>query len=196
MEQKQVVVRDEGFSDWLVAQGYCDEDGVLTVELREARALFIQQDIQTRKADIEKNFIAIAKDLWEAYREQQWEPLGFGNFEEYLNSPEIDISKSLGYGLRQLGQFLEDGTVDEAWALRVGTSKVRALLPRLKEGEDIEEWKAKAEELTVLDLMDEVAGREIIRYSGEGMLPALIEEIRREKPILWESEVSLHMRTL
>lgn len=195
MEQKQVAVRDEGFSDWLRVQGYCDEDGVLAVELREARALFIQQDIQIRKADIEKNFIAIAKDLWEAYREQQWEPLGFGNFEEYLNSPEIDISKSLGYGLRQLGQFLEDGTVDEAWALRVGTSKVRALLPKLKEGKDIEEWMATAEVLSNLDLQDAVAGREIARYSGQGPLEELIKELRTKEEF-WLDEVSLHVRTL
>ena len=183
------------FSAWLQTQGYIDEDGVLTVGLREARALWLQHDIQARKGDIEKNFIQIAKSLWEVYKEQLWEPLKFNNFKEYLFSPEIDMSESVGYGLKSLGCALEEGLVDEAWALKVGTSKARTLLPKLKEGEDIEEWKAKAEILTNLDLQDEVAGHEILRYSGTGPLMSLIEELH-EKPAFWSGEVNLRVRTM
>lgn len=183
------------FQNWLQDCGYMDEDGVLTVGLREARALWLQHDIQTRKADIEKNFIQIAKNLWEVYREQLWEPLDFNNFEEYLYSPEVDFSKSVGYGLQRLGQYLEEGLISEEWALRVGISKARTLLPKLKEGEDIEEWMAKAEVLTNLDLQDEVAGKEIIRYSGTGPLPALIGELK-QRDEFWEGEVNMRVRTI
>ena len=183
------------FSLWLKDQGYVDEDGVLTVGVREARALYLQQDIQKRKADIEKNFIQIAKNLWEVYKDQLWEPLKFDNFEEYLFSPEIDLSKGVGYGLKSLGLYLEEGLIDEDWAMKVGTSKVRTLLPKLKEGEDIEEWMAKAEALTNLDLQDEVAGKDILRYSGTGPLMILIEELH-EKSAFWSGEVRMNVRTV
>ncbi len=183
------------FSLWLKDQGYVDEDGVLTVGVREARALYLQQDIQKRKADIEKNFIQIAKNLWEVYKDQLWEPLKFDNFEEYLFSPEIDLSKGVGYGLKSLGLYLEEGLIDEDWAMKVGTSKVRTLLPKLKEGEDIEEWMAKAETLTNLDLQDEVAGKDILRYSGTGPLMILIEELH-EKSAFWSGEVRMNVRTV
>ncbi len=184
------------FSAWLLDMGYLDEDGVLNVDMRKARALYLQQDIQARKQDIEKNFIQIAKNLWEVFREQLWEPLKFNNFEEYLYSPEIDLSKGVGYGLKSLGLYLEEGLIDEDWAMKVGTSKVRTLLPKLKEGEDVQEWMNKAEALTNLDLQDEVAGHEIIRYSGTGSFQALIAEIEREKPILLKSEVRMSVRTV
>ena len=184
------------FSEWLQDMGYIDEDGVLAVALREARALFLQQDIQSRLTDIEKNFIEIASDLWEVYRDQLWEPLKFNNFEEYLYSPEVDLSKAVGFGLKTLGMYREQGLLTDEWLLRVGTSKARTLLPKLKEGVDIEEWKASAEMLTNLDLMDKVAGHEIIRYSGTGPLLALIEEIRCEKPVLLDSEVKMNVRTI
>ena len=192
MEQIQT---DNDFSVWLLDMGYLDEDGVLNVDMRKARALYLQQDIQTRKMDIEKNFIQIAKNLWEVFREQLWEPLKFNNFEEYLYSPEIDLSKGVGYGLKSLGLYLEEGLIDEDWAMKVGTSKVRTLLPKLKEGEDIEEWMAKAEALTNLDLQDEVAGKDILRYSGTGPLMILIEELH-EKSAFWSGEVRMNVRTV
>ncbi len=184
------------FSLWLQEMGYLDEDGVLTVGMREANATFLQSSIVEHKNNIKKHFIALAKDLWRVYKEQYWVELGFSNFEEWLYSPEVDISKSQGYGLKNIGACLEEGLLDEEWLLKVGPSKAMTLLPKLKEGKDVEEWKVKAEELTALDLMDEVSGREIVRYSGMGLMPALIEEIRRIKPALWESEVKLHVRTV
>lgn len=192
MGKKQIA---DAFGLWMVEQGYMDSDGVLTIELRIARALWLQHDIQARKVDIESNFIQIAKNLWEVYRDQLWEPLDFNNFQEYLSSPEIDMSKSVGYGLQQLGLYLEEGLISEEWAMKVGTSKVRTLLPKLKEGVDVEEWMAKAEILTNLDLQDEVAGKEIIRYSGTGPLMSLIEELH-ERPAFWKGEVHLRVKTI
>ena len=50
--------------------------------------------------------------------------------------------------------------------------------------------------MTNLDLADEVAGHEIIRYSGQGQFNALIEEIERERPVLLKSEVKMSVRTV
>lgn len=191
----QLQTSDPKFHQWLLVQGYIDEEGVLTIKMREAKALWHQQNISQKRATIEHSFISIAKSLWEIYKNQLWVELGFSNFEEFLYSPDADFSKSVGYGLKELGLYLEEGLITEEWALRVGTSKVRTLLPKLKEGENIEEWKAKAEMLTNLDLQDEVAGREIIRYSGTGPLTSLIEELHSREEF-WSGNVTLHVKTV
>ena len=195
MEQKQVVVRDEGFSDWLVAQGYCDEDGVLTVELREASALYIQTCIHEDKVEIERRFVRIAKNLWTFYSQGYWDELGYANFSEFLRSPEIDLAPSIGYSLKDIGMYLEQGLFSEERVLEIGPSKMRTLLPAIKENpDDIDEWLDRATELNNLDLMDAVSGKEIVRYSGTGPLMSLIEELH-EKPIFWTGEVQLRIQT-
>jgi len=193
---EQLTITNDEFTQWLISKGYLDKNGELTCALREAEALWLQEDIQIHKADIKKNIVSVAKDLWRIYKNQYWVELGFKNFEEFLYSPDIDLSKSEGYGLKNIGGGIEQGLLDEDWVLRVGPSKAMTLLPKLREGENIAEWKAKAEELSTLDLMDEVSGKEIIRYSGAGPFQDLIEEIGRERPVLLQSVVKMHVRTI
>ena len=193
---EQLAITNDEFTQWLTSKGYLDKNGELTCALREAEALWLQEDIQIHKADIKKNIVSVAKDLWRIYKNQYWVELGFKNFEEFLYSPDIDLSKSEGYGLKNIGGGIEQGLLDEDWVLRVGPSKAMTLLPKLREGENIAEWKAKAEELSTLDLMDEVSGKEIIRYSGAGPFQDLIEEIGRERPVLLQSVVKMHVRTI
>ena len=193
---EQLTITNDEFTQWLTNKGYLDKNGELTCALREAEALWLQEDIQIHKADIKKNIVSVAKDLWRIYKNQYWVELGFKNFEEFLYSPDIDLSKSEGYGLKNIGGGIEQGLLDEDWVLKVGPSKAMTLLPKLREGENIAEWKAKAEELSTLDLMDEVSGKEIIRYSGAGPFQDLIEEIGRERPVLLQSVVKMHVRTI
>jgi len=193
---EQLTITNDEFTQWLTNKGYHDKNGELTCALREAEALWLQEDIQIHKADIKKNIVSVAKDLWRIYKNQYWVELGFKNFEEFLYSPDIDLSKSEGYGLKNIGGGIEQGLLDEDWVLKVGPSKAMTLLPKLREGENIAEWKAKAEELSTLDLMDEVSGKEIIRYSGAGPFQDLIEEIGRERPVLLQSVVKMHVRTI
>jgi len=193
---EQLTITNDEFTQWLISKGYLDKNGELTCALREAEALWLQEDIQIHKADIKKNIVSVAKDLWRIYKNQYWVELGFKNFEEFLYSPDIDLSKSEGYDLKNIGGGIEQGLLDEDWVLRVGPSKAMTLLPKLREGENIAEWKAKAEELSTLDLMDEVSGKEIIRYSGAGPFQDLIEEIGRERPVLLQSVVKMHVRTI
>lgn len=193
---QQLTTTNDDFNQWLETNGYVDSNGVLTVELDKCRALYLQQDIQNRREKINENFIEMASDLWEVFKGALWLPLGFNNYLEFLYSPEVDLNKTQGYGLKEIGKHREEGLLEDEWLRKVGVSKAITLLPKLNEGENVEEWKAKAEELTALDLEDEVAGREIIRYSGTGPFRALIAEIEREKPILLESEVRMYVKTV
>lgn len=192
MGEKQVATE---FGLWAKEMGYCDEDGVLVIPLREARATFLQQDIQNRKSDIERNLIQICYDLWEIYKTQLWTELGFDSFEQLLCSPEIDLSRSMGYSYKEVGRLLEEGIFTEAQAMEIGPSKMRALLPAIKQNPDnIGELLDKASELNYLDLVDEVSGREVHYYKGHGPLPDLIKELEAREEF-WINEVTLNAKT-
>ena len=183
------------FNQFLLSQGYIDEHGALTVSMREAQAAYCLHNIQQCKKRIEQNYIQIAKDLWLVYKHQLWIELGFENFVEFLYSPEIDMRKSVGYAWKDVGMLLEEGVITEDDVRGLGPSKIRLLLPVLREeSEDREEWIEKAKVLTTLDLEDEVRGHDIMRYSGRGMLEDLLREIS-EEPIFWEREVILTIKT-
>ena len=196
-----VAINNEPFRKWLGEKGYLQLDtGEITVPLRSAQALWYQEDIMIRKSAIEENFIEIAKDLWCVYKEGYWAELGYDNYTMFLSGPDVDLSKSVGYALKTMGSMLEDGTIDEIQALSIGTSKMQTLLPILTNEEDKEvkqEWLDRAEVLNNLDLMDEVAGKEINRYSGSGLLEELLDELRIEsKEVFWNERVHLRIRTV
>ena len=195
MEQKQVAVHDDAFSDWLQSCGYVNEAGELLINLREGKALWYQTLIHEDRAEIEKRFIRISRSLWAIYSEGFWVELGLDNFEQLLKSPDIDIAVSVGYSLKTIGQLLEQGIITEERAIEIGPSKLRALLPAIKENPDgIEELLDKASELNYLDLVDEVSGKEVAYYRGKGMLPDLIDELKG-RPEFWVDEVTLNAKT-
>jgi len=194
VEQRQIVRTDE-FSAWLQEMGYVNESGELLVELREAQALWYQTLIHEDRTEIERRFIRISRSLWAIYSEGFWVELGLDNFEQFLKLPEVDIAVSVGYSLKTIGQLLEQGTITEQRAVEIGPSKLRALLPAIKENPDnIEELLDKASTLNYLDLADEVSGKEISYYRGKGMLPDLIDELKG-KPEFWVDEVTLNAKT-
>jgi len=187
------------FDAWLVVNGYVETDtGALNIPMRTAQALFLSEDIQKHRQDIENSFIAIARSLWTVFKEGYWVELGFANFKEFLSSPGVDIAASTGYGLKDIGKFIESGVVEEKEALEIGASRMRTLLPILNKeipDEEKAEWLSKASELTNLDLLDEISGKEIIRYSGRGLLKDLIAELQQREEF-WTQEVNIHVRTV
>ncbi len=196
------LITTDKFTEWLLVKGYVDADGVLSVKMREAEALFLSEDIQSHRQDIEESFVAIAKSLWQIYKNQYWIELGYSNFKELLCSPEIDLAPSTSYGYSTIGRLIEEGKINEQDVLDIGASKARTLLPVIADEDDkevVEEWFAKAGELTTLDLMDEVKGKPIDRYSGSGKLDDLLDELRikgQGREVFWTERVNLHIRTV
>ena len=194
----KVQTADQEFNAFLETQGYIDPEGVLTVSLREAKAIFYLEDIQQRKKNIRQDFIGIARSLWSVYRFQLWIELGYDNFVEFLYSPEIDFRKSLGYALKDCGMLLEEGIITEDDMRGIDPSKIRALLPLLKDGDEDEEsraeWLERAKILSTLDLEDEIRGREILRFRRTGMLEDILKDLS-EEDAFWESQVALFIKT-
>ena len=189
---------DSRFNEWLLVQGYLDPQGVLTISLREVTAVFCLQDIQRRKENIQRDFVEIAKDLWLVYKHQLWAELGFRNFVEFVSSPELNFRRSVAYSLKDCGMLLEEGVITEDDIHGIDVSKMRALLPLLKDSNEDEEsraeWMEKAKVLTTLDLEDELRGHEIHRYHGVGLLEDLLRELSDE-PAFWEGQVALSIKT-
>ena len=189
---------DHEFNLWLDTQGYLDPQGVLTISLREARAVYCLEDIQRRKENIRQDFIGISRSLWLVYRFELWVELGFSNFIEFLYGPTVNLTRSLGYALKDCGMLLEEGIITEDDLSGIDPSKMRALLPLLKDSNEDEEsraeWLEKAKILTTLDLEDELRGHEIHRYHGVGLLEDLLRELSDE-PAFWEGSVALSIKT-
>ena len=199
MQMTQIQTNDDSrFNEWLSVQGYLDPQGVLTISLREAQAVYCLEDIQRRKENIRQDFIEIAKDLWLVYKHQLWIELGFNNFIEFVYSPSCDMRKSFAYSLKDLGMLLEEGVVTEDDVRGIDPSKMRALLPLLKDSNEDEEsraeWLAKAQTLTTLDLEDELRGHEIVRFSAMGMLADILIDLSSEN-VFWDNPVVLHIKT-
>ena len=194
----QLTTTNEEFNQWLVKKGYLDENGVLTVKMREARALWLQEDIMKHRTTIENSFTSICEDLWAVFKGQYWVELGFNNFTEFLASPEIDIAPSVGYGYKELAKLISEGKLERAKVQEIGPSKARTLLPVIRNEDDeevIDEWLEKAQTLNNLDLQDEVAGKEIHRYHGSGKLDDILVALHKEEAF-WEEDVHLRIRTL
>jgi hypothetical protein len=196
----QLTVANGSFNQWLLVKGYLDKNGELSIKLRQAQALYLQEDIVKHKETIEESFTAICENLWSIYKEQYWVELGFNNFTEFLASPEIDLPPSIGYGYKEIARLMEEGKLEKQRVKEIGPSKARTLLPVISKEDDeevVEEWLSRAETLNNLDLQDAVAGKEIQRYSGSGKLNDIIQELKvRGREAFWEEDVHLRIRTL
>jgi len=197
---QQLTTTNDDFNQWLMVKGYLGEGGELTVSLREAEALYLQEDIQKHRATIENSFTSICEDLWTIFKKQYWVELGFSNFTEFLSSPEVDLPTSIGYSYKELARLMEEGKLEKERVKKIGPSKARTLLPVISKEEDeevIEEWLSRAETLNNLDLQDAVAGKEIQRYSGSGKLNDILAELHGEShQAFWKEDVHLRIRTL
>jgi len=199
MTQLAIVNKDD-FNEWLLSKNYVDTDGVLTVQLRQAEALWLQEDVQKHRATIENSFTSICEDLWVIFKGQYWIELGFNNFTEFLSSPEIDLPPSIGYDYERIGKLMSEGKLVKEKVKEIGPSKIRTLLPAIVGEEDesvVAEWIERAKTLNNLDLQDAVSGKEIQRYQGSGKLDDLLAELRKSgHEVFWQGDVHLRIRTL
>jgi hypothetical protein len=192
---QQLTTTNDDFNQWLIAEGYLSESGELSVGLREAEAYWRLSLIEEDKTEIERRFIRIAKNLWAVFSKADWIPLGLDNYTQYLKMPEVDIAISVGYDLKDVGRYLESGVFSEEQLAEIGASKARAMLPAIRaNSEDVEELLEKASVLNVLDLTDEIMGRDVSYYRGHGPLPELIKELEG-RPEFWEGDVTLTAKT-
>ncbi len=161
---------------------------------REQRATHLQNFIKWRRGKIKDEFIGMGIDLLEFYQSGLWTELQLDSFEQFLVTPEVNLSVSLGYDLVRIGALVATGFPAEKLA-KIGISNLRLILPKLEEGEDAEKWLDLAEELTWRDLDNEVHDKDTHTYSKTGPLTILIEELH-SRGEFWSGDVSLHVRTL
>jgi len=163
---------------------------------RELRIEAIEDEIVDHKKAITRSFVEVGKLLLEVYEESLFAEKGYDSFGQWLSSPEVDFSRSVGYDLIRIAKLIEVGFLPAQGIADIGVSKIRLLLPKIAEApDDLQEWLYKAEILTWRDLKDEVAGRDGFSYFGRGMLSDLIAEMQ-ERDELWDTEVTAKVSTI
>jgi len=165
---------------------------------RESRIESIEQEINLHKQAISDEFIQLGRLLWEVHHNKLYLERGLNSFEDWLDSPDVDMSRTLGYDLIRLTNLIASGFPAHG-VVEIGVSKARLLLPILEnQPDDTAEWIAKAQTLSWRDLRREVRGDddyEDARYSGRGMLTEVVKDMKNY-PELWEHEVQVRVRTL
>ena len=170
----------------------------LSTTEREVRIEHIEHEVTRRKGVISAEFIGLGALLCEVRRDKLFLERGLNTFEDWLDSPEVDIGHSLAYDLVRLTNLIASGLPAQG-IIEIGVSKARLLLPMLEEPTiDTEEWIAKAQTLSWRDLSREVRGDdnyEDARYSGRGWLRDLVTDMEKF-PELWEHKVRIQVRAL
>ena len=110
------------------------------------------------RANIQANFLVLAKLLKDNRDKSLWKLLHHDSFEEFLGDPALGFSRSRAYGLIQLYEkFVEKLGIPAADIIEIGNSKLLMIAGRVDE--NVEEWIAKAKHLSKSDLRLEIDGQ-------------------------------------
>ena len=107
------------------------------------------------RANIEANFITLARLLTENLENAYWKMLGHDSFESFIASPEIGFSRSKVYGLIQIYRlYVKQLNVSSSDLVEVGTTNLLLIAPVVERDKD--GWIAKAKTLSKSDLKAEL----------------------------------------
>jgi hypothetical protein len=139
----------------------------------EARAMDVREEIQEECERIESGYISLAQKLNETVENGYFIKWGFSSFEEYCKD-ELKIGyRRAGY-LVQIAQTVEALKIPWEDIEGIGWTKVRAILPALKQDGEVGDWLNLATDLSVRDLeklvKDNKIGAEISSSGGEAMV--------------------------
>lgn len=134
------------------------------------RAQDIREEIQEECEKIESGYVLLAQKLHETVMQAYWVKWGFSSFEEYCTE-ELQIGYRRASYLVQIAETVASLRI--AWddVQGIGWTKMRTILPALKDGVDVGEWLSLCEELSVKDLEKLVKDHKMgveIKPSGDG----------------------------
>jgi hypothetical protein len=154
--------------------------GIVPAEQRPQAMQQLDQRIDERIVAIETNFIGLGRELLIAYNNHIWEHmLDLRSWNEYVLSKQT--SPSVASDLMAIHTHLIPAGLTEEQLIRIGLSKVRQIIPLVREGMDPIAVAAIAEAATWRGLQNQIralrAGNEEGETEGE---PLALEEPRVE----------------
>jgi hypothetical protein len=109
------------------------------------------------RANIQANFLVLAKLLKDNRDKSLWKLLHHDSFEAFLGDPALGFSRSRAYGLIQLYEkFVDKLHISPEEIIEIGNSKLLMIAGRVEE--NVDEWMSKAKHLSKSDLRLEIDG--------------------------------------
>lgn len=121
------------------------------VSSKAARAQDIRDEIQEDCEKIESGYVGLAQKLHETVEQGYFVRWGFSSFEEYCKE-ELKIGYRRANYLVQIAQVVEQLSINWGDIQDIGWTKIRAILPALKQDKEVGDWVELARELSVKDL--------------------------------------------
>lgn len=116
------------------------------------------------------SFIQLGKALLKIRREKMYKLLGYTTFASFLADPDVAIPRQTAYLYMLVVSFYLDGEkVPEEDIVEIELTRLRDLIPIIRNGGDPAEWISKAYSLSKKDLIDEMRaywGKEPLQEQG------------------------------
>jgi hypothetical protein len=115
------------------------------------RAQDVREEIQEECAKIEDGYMTLAQRLLEVIDNGYFTRWGFSSFEEYCTD-EVQIGYRKASYLVQIAQTVKDLKIDWEDITGIGWTRMRTILPALKQDGEVGDWLTLAADLSVKDL--------------------------------------------
>ena len=146
------------------------EENLLSPEVGKLAFKLHTEVLATNNA-IQNNFLYMGKLLYIIGEKQLYRTLGYNQFEEYLNTPELGFSRGWAYSLMKIHKkFILDLNREEKELLSVGVGKLSILIKHdIINSDNVDSWLTEATGVTKEDLQLKIDGRD----GTENELPSL-----------------------
>lgn len=152
------------------AKSLSEEEQKIASDVREKA-----RELRKFKYMMNHSFVQAGRLLCELKQDKMYKYMGFKSMNEFLADPEYGMSKSTAYLYMAIYEFfvLKHGLSDND-IMDIDVIRLRAMLPVLKGGGDINEWLNKARVLGKGDYFTEVD--EALGKTAADILPAQPDE--------------------
>lgn len=139
-------------------------------EAAASAAFEAEQRIKLTLHTLRSSWIVLAEQLWHFLEQRQWRALGYERQEEWLASPDVELSARMVLHLRELWrELVVERGIDPRQLEGIGWSKARDVLPAVRRGfVDVEEALEDARALSRRDLREKYDELTIARLDRPG----------------------------
>jgi len=160
------------------------------VSKKAARANDIREEIQEDCEKIESGYVGLAQKLHETVEQGYFVRWGFSSFEEYCKE-ELKIGYRRANYLVQIAQVVQQLRIEWEDIQHIGWTKIRAVLPAMKQDGEVGDWIELARELSVKDLeklvKDHKIGMDVDGDSGLALVTVKFRVTKEQYDIIGDA---------
>lgn len=154
------------------------------------RAEVVREDIRQECERIEESYIVLAQLLHESVENGYFVRWGYSTFDEYVNE-ELGISYRKAAYLVQIANVVKSLRIDWKDIEGIGWTRMRTIVPALKQDGVVGDWLELAGELSVKDLeklvKDNKIGAEISSSGGDAVVTLKFRVTKEQSDIIMDA---------